>query len=68
MSFTVAEAIAVQRLVDWSIGRKALAGGEPVTEQSVKQAAVFLADRSYKKLAAGTNGNDVEREWGKDRP
>lgn len=58
----ITEANNVQWLLDWVLGVEKPGGGR-WDEDDAREFAVFLADRSYKALSAGMNGDQVRTSW-----
>lgn len=65
---SIGEAIAVDLLVQWALGKRAPGNGVEINEANAMESAAFLADKAHKVLMAGVTGADVKRAWRKDRP
>jgi hypothetical protein len=61
---TKSEASALNRLLDWLLGRQPYPYHVPLpTERQAAQAAAYLADRAHAATHAGWDGNSIDRQW-----
>lgn len=63
MALTVADANRINTVLRWLVGRPRTWVPSPGAMDDVRDAAVALAERSYRILSAGMRGDDVRRAW-----